>query len=154
MNKEGDNSLGHIINYATIEKFLWDEMRVQALLMRGNTGTDRDWNAAYRYVHRKFVLFLKIAQRRGRKTEAKTEEGPCAPYYTGFFITVINSAYANGDTHVQLTPEHVAVLKDMLKDYGMLECRRARKDPDCRQVRRACDYAAKFDECTCLEDSA
>jgi hypothetical protein len=148
----GDTRPGHIISYATIEKFLWSEMRLQALAMRDTVRSEQEWEASYQRVHRKLIQFLRVAQRKGRRAGDKGEEDKGAPYYTGFFVTVIGESYANGETHVRLTPEHVVVLKDMLKDYGMLECRRSRKDPECTHKRRGCDFAEKFEECLNAED--
>jgi hypothetical protein len=73
---------------------------------------------------------------RGQTTKEKRLS---APYYTGFFVTVIADSYTNGEANVQLSPEHVLVLKNMLKDYGILEDRRERKDAECTLKRRRHD---------------
>lgn len=79
-------------------------------------------------------------------TKADTRQEPehCAQYYSGFFVTVIGDSYKGGAQHVQFTPEHVEVLKSMLKDYGMCECRRKRDKQGCTFKRRSSDKLVKW----------
>ena len=63
-------------------------------------------------------------------------------YYNGFFWALEHASYVDGKAFVTLAPAHIKTIKQLLFDYGLLECRRKSDTQNTVWSRRAQDLSA------------